>query len=63
MTGAHEKFRERLLNNLPGNGARVFTITVDEALGVIAEYFWMKGQIEGLKEGGELLKKQLENRK
>lgn len=63
LDSAHEILRRRLHDSLPSNGDRVLTITVDEMLKLLSEYYWMKGQIEGLQSGGVLLKEMLENRK
>lgn len=63
LDSAHEIIRRRLHENLPAKGDRVLTITVDEVLTLLSEYYWMKGQIEGLQSGGTLLKEMLENRK
>lgn len=58
---AHDKLRERLHNRLPASGERKFEIGVDEAVMLISEYFYLRGQIQGLQEGGNLLKKIVED--
>jgi hypothetical protein len=58
---AHDKLRERLHNRLPATGERKFEITVDDAIMLISDYYYLRGQVEGLKEGGAMLKKFIED--
>jgi hypothetical protein len=48
--------------NLPGSGEAVIAFSLNEAIGLLTEYVYRKGQIKGLQEGGELLKSIIENR-
>lgn len=59
---AHEELRRVLHEQLPARGDRTLTLTIDQVLGILSEYHYLKGQVEGLLSGGILLKNLLEKR-
>ena len=63
LTVAHERLRQKLYKRLPGPGDKTIQITVSEAMALLSECSYMKGQICGLLEGVELLKVERATRK
>lgn len=58
---AHTTLQERLHEHLPARGDRCVVVTVDEIIAVLADYHYLKGQVQGLTEQGILLKELVES--
>ena len=58
----HGLLDKTLQGYLPTSGETEIVITVNEAVGLLCEYVYLKGMVTGLSEGGKLLKSIIENR-